>query len=75
VTFKDLKKRVTLEMLISARANGSGVPREGGGMPSSRITIFSGKLMKGTFDASAQTAHTNLPPGIRAWKMWLKVVL
>ena len=50
---------------MSARANGPGVPGGGGaGTFSSRITILIGKLMKGTLDASAQTAHANLPPGL-----------
>ena len=59
-------ERAPCRMLVSASANGPGVPC---------ITIFIRKLNKGTFDASAQTAHTNLPHDIRACHMWLKVVL
>jgi hypothetical protein len=67
--------RAFCRILISANAKGPGVHGEDGGPFSSRITVLIGTLPKGTFEASAQTAHTNLPPDFRACNMWLKAFL
>jgi hypothetical protein len=67
--------RAFCRISMSDRAKGPGVQQGGGGRTfSSCITMFSGKLMKGTLDASVQTAKTNLPPCTRLWYMRPKTV-